>query len=128
MLPRKLLVVLLLAVLVSAVAYAQVKPAVNPDDPIIMTKGMYADLLCVAASTFSDCEGGVQFTYDPASDTVKATHLPATNVGDEGRHAVNNAAVRKAAAKSRANFKLNLLLAQLRRHVSPVATSTFSGF
>lgn len=123
MLPRKLLVVLLSAVFISAAAYAQVKTPVNPDEPITMTKGMYADLLCLSAS-----EGGTQFTYDPTTDTVRIVHLDFVPPGEPSKYAANNAAVRKAAAKRKADFKLNLLLSQIRSHVSPATISTFSGF
>ena len=124
----KLLLVLLVAALVSAVAYAAKAP-VNADEPITMTKGMYADLLCVAASEFEPFNGGFQFTYDPASDTLKITHLPPTRLGTgEGKYAASNAENRKINAKERATTKLGSILPKLQGHVSPAVSTAFSGF
>ena len=123
-----LLAVLAVAVL-SAAVYAQVRPPVNPDDPITMTKGMYADLLCVAASEFDASMGGFQFCYDPATDTVRATHLPPSKSNaSEGRFAAGNLEIRKTALKARAEFRMQQVLPKLQHSTSPAATSAFVGF
>jgi len=122
----KLLLVLLVAALVSAVAYAAKAP-VNADEPITMTKGMYADLLCVAASEFNPYRGGVQFDYDPASDTVRATYVPATR--DSGAsNAAQAAAVYRSQAREQSEFKIKNILPKIQRHVSPAVSTAFSGF
>ena len=66
----RLLLVLLVAALVSAVAYAAKAP-VNADEPITMTKGMYADLLCMAASEFDPGKGGIQYNLSPGTRVIK---------------------------------------------------------
>jgi hypothetical protein len=43
---------------------------------------MYADLLCVAASEFDPFMGGVEFTYDAATDTLLATYQPPSLLED----------------------------------------------
>jgi len=127
MLPRKLLIVLLSIVLVSAAAYAAVAP-VNPDEPITMTKGMYADLLCIAASDFKPNTGGIQFAYESGNDTIRATYLPARVIASEGKYAAQNAERRKATAKEQFDYKLKLLLPKFQRYVSPSTTTTSTGF
>jgi hypothetical protein len=101
-------------------AYAQVKVPVNPNEPITMTKGMYADLLCVAAYQFDCYWGGFQFTYEPASDTIRAEYLPPTR-HDPVTNAAQAEANRRSQAKERAERKAQVLVAALRRHVSPAA-------
>ena len=71
------------AVLLSAAVYAQVRQPVNPDDPIALAKNRHADLLCVTASEFDPFRGGVEFRYDPATDTVLVTYLPPTLLEDD---------------------------------------------
>jgi hypothetical protein len=125
---KLLFAVLLSAVLVSVAAYAAKAP-VNPDEPITMTKGMYADLVCMAAGQFNASTGGVEFAYDPAANTVRATCLEATMTGtDNPKYAEQNRAIRKAYAKALADSKSRLLMSQIQRHVSPDATSVFVGF
>jgi hypothetical protein len=123
----KLLLVLLVAALVSAVAYAAKAP-VNADEPVTMTKGMYADLLCMAASEFDPGKGGIQFTYDPASDAIQVTYLSPTQSPGSVSNPAKFSANCKLEAKERANKKLNSMLPNLQRHVSPAVSTAFSGF
>lgn len=90
---NKLLLVVLAVVLVSVAAWAAKEP-VKADDPITLIaamhadllgvaaseKAMYADLLCVAASEFHPYTGGVEFTYNQATNTILVTYLPPTRL------------------------------------------------
>jgi hypothetical protein len=122
-----LLAVLLSAVLLFAAAWAAgAKTPVNGDEPIVMTKAMYADLLCMASSDYpSTHDGGVQFAYNPSTDVVKATYEPAMSTMVDPTKALAIAALR---AKERANTKVNLILSKIRIHVSPNTTSKLEGF
>ncbi|MCX5770920.1 MAG: hypothetical protein NTZ09_11700, partial [Candidatus Hydrogenedentes bacterium] len=117
----KLLVALLSVVLVSAavwVGYAVAGAPVDANTPITMTKGMYADLLCMAASGFDPYMGGTQFTYDPATDTVRVTFIApsqASTASDPIKFLQN----RKHDAKERADLRMKLLLPKIQAHVSP---------
>jgi hypothetical protein len=125
----KPLTVLLAAVVLSAVAWAAfaAKAPVNPDEPITMTKAMYADLLCIAASHFAADTGGVQFNYDPATDAVKAVYLSPTQPSNYARPEPVIAAW-KSRRKDEADLRMRQVLPSLQRHVSPSATSVFVGF
>ena len=90
---NKLLLVVLAAVLVSAAAWAAKEP-VKVEDPNTLIaamhadllciaaneKTMYADLLCVSASEFHPYTGGVEFTYNQATNTILVTYLPPTRL------------------------------------------------
>ena len=123
---KRVLLALLSVVLVPAVAYAARAP-VDANAPITMTKGMYADLLCIAASEFDPVKGGVEFIYDPASDTIFVKHRDPTNTAGV-TNVAQALAMRKSSAKEQANFKLGLLLPKLQQHVSPAASPAFEGF
>lgn len=127
---NKLLPVVLSVVLLSAavwVGYAVAGAPVDANAPITMTKGMYADLLCIAASEFDPYRGGWQFSYDPVSDTVRITLLPPSHL-QPGVNQVTAEQTRKAIGKERVDFKLNLLLPKLQNHVSPAVSTAFVGF
>jgi len=110
-------------------AYAQVKVPVNPNEPIVLTKAMYADLLCMAGSEFDCYRGGVQFTYDPAADAVRVTYLPPTKINEgEGKYAAANAAARKNYVKDRAEAHMKLVLPRIQSHISPTAVSAVGAF
>lgn len=120
-----LLAALLSGVLLFAAAWAARAP-VNGDEPIVMTKAMYADLVCMAASDYaSGHDGGVQFAYNPSTDVVKATYEPAMSTMVDPTKALAFAALR---AKERANTKLNSVLSKIHTHVSPNTTSKLEGF
>jgi hypothetical protein len=114
-------------------AYAQVKVPVNPNEPIVLTKAMYADLLCVMASdvTYGD---GYRFSYDAAVDAVRVTYVPppasvtAARAKNEGQYAAANAAHRKTAFKERAEARMQLVLPRIQAHVSPTAISAVGTF
>jgi hypothetical protein len=127
---NKLLALVLSAIFLVAIAwaaFAAAKAPVAADEPITMTKAMYADLLCIAASDFEPYKGGVQFTYDPASDTVKATSMPPTR-NDGGKRSPLDMAYGKTVIQEQAEVRMKLVLPKIQRHVSPAATATFVGF
>ena len=119
------------AALLSAVAYAQRAP-VKGDDPIQLTKAMYADLLCVAASEFDPYQGGFEFNYDPPSDTVQVIYLARTNLGGstntKNRDLAKEEATHKASLRERVDRRMSLVLPKLQKNVSPAAVSALSGF
>jgi len=126
---RKLLCLAAVAVLVALVAFvAAANTPVNPDEPITMTKGMYADLLCMAASETDSFRGSIQFTYEPMSDLLRATYLPPMNPGKVTVDTAANMANFKVSAKVRAVSNSKPLLATLQRHVSASASVSFGGF
>ena len=127
----KLLVALLSVVLLSAavwVGYAVAGAPVDANAPITMTKGMYADLLCIAASEFGTGGSGLRFAYDPGTDTLQATFLPSVPIASEGKFAAANAELRKNAAKERLNLKMKLLLPKFQQYVSTAVSTAFVGF
>jgi len=123
---KRLLLALLSVVLLSAVAYAARAP-VDANAPITMTKGMYADLLCIAASEFEPYKGGFAFSYDPASDTVRATHLPPTRAST-GTRSAQDKAYGKTTLQECSELRMKSILPKLQQHVSPAATPVFEGF
>jgi hypothetical protein len=117
-----LLAVLLSAVILFAAAWAAgAKTPVNGDEPIVMTKAMYADLLCVAASDFDSQTGGCQFSYDPTTNLMKATFLPATQ-----GYSARADATRRALARERAEVQMQRILPYVYRHISKDATSSLA--
>jgi hypothetical protein len=114
-------------------AYAQVKVPVNPNEPIVLTKAMYADLLCVMASdvTYGD---GYRFSYDADADAVRVAYVPppalvaATRAKNDGQYTASNAANRKTVFKERAEARMKLVLPRIQAHVSPTAVSAVGTF
>jgi hypothetical protein len=106
---------------------------VNPNEPITMTKGMYADLLCVMASdvTYGD---GYRFSYDADADAVRVAYVPppalvaATRAKNDGQYTASNAANRKTVFKERAEARMKLVLPRIQAHVSPTAVSAVGTF